>query len=1055
MRTQSDFFIRMYGRRYDLVSRQNLIFLLKSRTGRRTIVKWLNKHRDSGNYLHVYNEIAGLTGDATLFLNPFIAGITATTFVLSSFSWHNMPNSAYADNANLPGNKFNSHNIHEISKQQPGELVFTNTNTRGYGIEKVEELNDMEGGQKGKIIAKRLLFRNEKGMRLICELGRYAPAGAEIVFGNRTYRMIKNGVAWNMRNITGINDRPVPENIFIAEKFVGKSKYTAGKQGDKIVHAAQRDVPVDKADNFERIRVNTKSLSAILQKEKLGYAGSKPEKQEQKKNRLVMKEQGNIIEQRSQDNIVELYQKRQDWLIPSHKDDEVPAKEDKKEDKKDGVGQFLGVAWRYFNSGDYKNAVKIFSTISSSPESMREAKYGLAMSYSKLKDTEKALPLLEALAKKKLYLKDVLPALMSLLMEKGDIENAVFYAGMFGEKDKRKWEEEIRVKALSGAFEIAKKQGDIEGLKGLVDSNGGLLNKCLAHGIFVETANLLLKTDDKYATDIYRGLLRSCPDKWDLRLGIFYSMKTISKPADMLIELKNEESRKELDAGYSEKLSGLKVSVLKEIFAGLKPDSPEFEKVLNEILALSPEDSDALSALAWRDFRNEQYEEAYKRFSALYGSEPENDYAEGMIYALMKLKRFDEALEVVGSHKDNEKIASMGKDIRMKMLWDKVSALASDSPELEGIAREMLSINPDEEGIRDILAWWYYNKDDYEKAYDEFNALFNRNPLTKGYSFGLASSLVKLNRADEALEIVVKNKKNDERLAALEAEIYLDKARAAYRDKKYGEAETYSAKALAQNPQDTETRELLELSRYRQTLPARAMSAIVGLPGFTWGNITNSRTTGTGISFLVNQGIDWVKLPGDIIFNTFAEYRYRSRSKDNRYFDEQGQAVGFELKKSIFRLGAEYSWDRYVEQKSAYLAWYDDWYKYMKKRGEEGGFPIEGLSGETYGKISHDLENTTGTSISGHVNQGIDWFTLPGDIVFNTYAEYRFSFRTKDNLYYNAHGPAVGVELQKKPFRIGMDYYWETGTKRHATDKKLGVYLRWYYDWDLKPEKLK
>lgn len=251
---------------------------------------------------------------------------------------------------------------------------------------------------------------------------------------------------------------------------------------------------------------------------------------------------------------------------------------------------------------------------------------------------------------------------------------------------------------------------------------------------------------------------------------------------------------------------------------------------------------------------------------------------------------------------------------------------------------------------------------------------------------------------------------------------------------------------------------VLSLSLY-VGFPARAM-AIEGLPGSTWGAPSHdiNGETGTGIPFFVNQGIDWVKLPGDIMLNTFAEYRYSSRTRDKRYFDASGPALGIELKKSPFRLGAEYYSQNYPEQdktyiiREAYLTWYNDWYKYMKRRSE-GGWHIQALSGSTWGKITHDFDNLTGTGISGFVNQGIDWFDLPGDITFNTYAEYRFGSRTKDNLWFNTSTPALGAEFRKTPFRFGTDYYWEKYTEQDLTFVRWRLYFNWYYDWDLKPLK--
>ncbi|MEK7825846.1 MAG: hypothetical protein AAB266_05420, partial [Nitrospirota bacterium] len=36
-----------------------------------------------------------------------------------------------------------------------------------------------------------------------------------------------------------------------------------------------------------------------------------------------------------------------------------------------------------------------------------------------------------------------------------------------------------------------------------------------------------------------------------------------------------------------------------------------------------------------------------------------------------------------------------------------------------------------------------------------------------------------------------------------------------------------------------------------------------------------------------------------------------------------------------------------------------------------------GLSGSTWGQITHDVDDLVGTGTMGYINQGIDWTTLP------------------------------------------------------------------------------
>lgn len=228
--------------------------------------------------------------------------------------------------------------------------------------------------------------------------------------------------------------------------------------------------------------------------------------------------------------------------------------------------------------------------------------------------------------------------------------------------------------------------------------------------------------------------------------------------------------------------------------------------------------------------------------------------------------------------------------------------------------------------------------------------------------------------------------------------------------------------------------------------------AIEGLPGSTWGHLSHDTDglTGSGAMGNVNQGIDWTRLSGDILLNTFVEYRYRTRSKLQEYYDAGGPAVGVELKKSFLRLGVDYYWERLpvrdenFQNREFYLSWYYDWRKPMK------AVPFEALSGSTWGILTHDMDGLTGDGIMGYINQGIDWTTLPANVVLNTYAEYRYRSRTKQQDYFNTQGPAMGIEFQKSYFKLGMDYYWERYPELGTTSENRQIYLNWYYYWDLK-----
>ena len=584
------------------------------------------------------------------------------------------------------------------------------------------------------------------------------------------------------------------------------------------------------------------------------------------------------------------------------------------------------------------------------------------------------------------------------------------------------------------------------------------LKQCKMPDIFNNVAASFVKNaKPDEAVRIYRTLL-SCPGNEDAQLGILYALKPLLPQRELLKLAEQKRS-----TASPEQLKKLDIFAVELLYGILDAEPEQVEETAQTVLEISPTDQIARAALGWWYYNRQRFEEAYDCFRQLNsGTSRKTEHVEGYIYVLIKLGRLDEALTVARLNQSDQKIAAMTKDVMLMILWNRVTALPPDSPEIETTAQSILLIRPDDEAIRVVRAWWYYNRQEFLKAYEEFNALYIRNPGGKGYSYALASSLAQLKRYDEAAGIASKNKLLDERLASLETDIYREQAKLAYAEKRYREAALYFGKVLEADPDDQETKDLLESSRYRQTLTAKVLSPIVGLSGYSYGSLFHDLhgPYGTGVSALVNQGIDWVKLPWDVLLRTYGELWYRTRSEDATYYDLAGHALGMELKKSDFRLGAEYVSEQYSRQDKSdagvklFLSWYYDWYKYTYDRSEDAGWlNIHSFSGSTYGKVSQDLGGSTGTTVSGSINQGIDWAVLPGNIMLNSFLEYRCSFRTRDNVYYNEHGPAVGTELQKAPFRLGIEYYLEHDTERNELIPRTTVYLKYYFGWDLKPNK--
>ncbi|MBI4056241.1 MAG: hypothetical protein HY399_01685 [Elusimicrobia bacterium] len=227
-------------------------------------------------------------------------------------------------------------------------------------------------------------------------------------------------------------------------------------------------------------------------------------------------------------------------------------------------------------------------------------------------------------------------------------------------------------------------------------------------------------------------------------------------------------------------------------------------------------------------------------------------------------------------------------------------------------------------------------------------------------------------------------------------------------------------------------------------------------PGSSWGwfarDLEGNPLVGTSAQGYVNQGIDWKTFPHGVVFNTFAEFRYRVRSRNNDFYNAYGPALGLEFRKSFLHLGMDYYWQKFPElhESSNKLQFYLSGYYGWDLKKFLDSHPVQGFSGSTWNSFTQDGDNFEGMGAQGFVNQGIDWFTLSHGIVFNTFAEFRYRVREKNTTYYNAYGPALGFEFRKSPANVGMVYYWERFPQLGQNSNKLQIYLTYYYDWNLK-----
>lgn len=114
-----------------------------------------------------------------------------------------------------------------------------------------------------------------------------------------------------------------------------------------------------------------------------------------------------------------------------------------------------------------------------------------------------------------------------------------------------------------------------------------------------------------------------------------------------------------------------------------------------------------------------------------------------------------------------------------------------------------------------------------------------------------------------------------------------------------------------------------------------------------------------------------------------------------------------------------------------------------------GAYEPLAYPGSLWGYGYREFNGLEGTAIQGHLTQGVDWAKLPYGLTFNTFGLYNWRFRTLNQDYFNAHGPALGAVLRRGSIEAGVDYNWQEYPLLHQPSQALEFFADWYKDWEL------
>lgn len=106
-----------------------------------------------------------------------------------------------------------------------------------------------------------------------------------------------------------------------------------------------------------------------------------------------------------------------------------------------------------------------------------------------------------------------------------------------------------------------------------------------------------------------------------------------------------------------------------------------------------------------------------------------------------------------------------------------------------------------------------------------------------------------------------------------------------------------------------------------------------GAPLTLWGNVFYDldQTDGSGTQGFVRQGIEWFEFAFDAVFETYASYNWRFRSRNKAFFDALGPSLGARVRWRGIDVGIARHWRRFpelprrVNDWEAFLSWYTQW----------------------------------------------------------------------------------------------------------------------------------
>lgn len=379
-----------------------------------------------------------------------------------------------------------------------------------------------------------------------------------------------------------------------------------------------------------------------------------------------------------------------------------------------GYQRQLWRAWRLYTQGDYPAAAKIFASLQSETRHQTSSKATLGLAYTHLKQGHysQARELLEGLIHQGFKTSEILPVLLALLMDAGRYERVHQLIPQLAPARRTVWQRRVLEAELTDHFKNMSDQADASALLHFLERHQAARAQCIRPDLFFTIARRLHQLgQDSTSLELNRQLL-ACKTTYELRYGVL-SLMTDLMPAEAALTLvrRDQGAYAGRAPGYTQKLAQLELMLLKRQLAVLTPNTAAHRATVRAILALVPDDADALAALAWSKYRAKDYHGAAALFSRLLAQAPGNrSYALGLGYCRLNLGQIDSALTPLddANQADNRDTLALRRSVYLRQAakayedqdWDRAAIYLG----------KVLAIDPDDADTQQFLAWTYHHQ---------------------------------------------------------------------------------------------------------------------------------------------------------------------------------------------------------------------------------------------------------------------------------------------------------------------------------------------------------